>query len=66
MRFTKANVTLGVIGIILLFVSIMLIAVDIDTGIMSGLDLGHGLFIVGLIVTIVGVVKYFLAPSKVS
>ena len=66
MRLTKTNVTLGVIGIILLLASIMFFVVDIDTGIMSGLDLGHGLFIVGLIVTIVGIVKYFIAPSKTA
>ena len=66
MRLTKTNVILGIIGILLLLASIMCIALDIDTGVMSGWDVGHALFIVGLIVTIVGVVKYFLAPSKVS
>ena len=66
MRFTKANVTLCVVGILLLLAAILFIGVDIDTGIMSGLDLGHGLFTVGLIVTIVGLVKYIITPSKTT
>lgn len=66
MRLTKTNVTLGIIGILLLLISIMCIALDIDTGIMSGLDVGHGLFIVGLVVAAIGLVKYITAPSKTA
>ena len=66
MRLTKTNVILGIVGVLLLLAAIMCIALDIDTGIMSGLDIGPVLFIVGLIVTIIGFVKYIMAPSKTS